>query len=382
MHELRTWVLDEEVKTTNKIVHNIRETWKTTESRVSQVGIRAFVGTMPIEYINLDSKLEDPTEGIQEDFISVPRIQYESLVADLVNFTQKLQQAYVIANCPWYTKVKDAFIYGKLKNYLITKYRKITNMSSQQTEANTLLAQTNNETPIHKHMVGQGSTTTRGRGRYRSRGPSRIRETPKLNSQNQEESIADIVARTIRETVPQMLQQHGEEVLKTAEDNVARILRETIDNNINPEHPEHPDPRQEKECSYKEFTNTKPTIYYGTGGLVATMDWISNIEVCFETCQCQPYLSSYMPPLYYKEQYYTGRMELGLPMESLKQQSFHVMSLRSETLKLEIEFLRLEMGNESIQEYTEIFVEKVRFAPFLAAKESRKRKSKLSKKKT
>ncbi|KAL4591531.1 hypothetical protein LXL04_004499 [Taraxacum kok-saghyz] len=364
---------------------------------------------MLIEYINVDSELEDPLEEIQEDFTTVPQIHYESLVADLllyyealetqVNFTEKLQQAYVMANRPWYTKVTDAFIYGKLKvvdlahyikrgdqmfcvwfslmpflgdypSYPFMSYAidytawKITNMSSQQPEANAILSHTNNEITIPGNRVRHGSTTTRsrGRGRGRGRGSSRIRETPNLNPQNQEESIADIIARTIRETVPQMLQHNREEILKASEDNAARILRETVDNNVNPEHPEHLDPIPEKECSYKEFTNTKPTIYYGTGGPVATMDWISNIEVFLKHANVS----------------HISRFTYGISQAAeLSWDEFKVMIQenycpRSETLKLEIEFLRLEMGNESIQEYTEKFVEKVRFAPFLAANESRK----------
>ena len=125
-------------------------------------------------------------------------------------------------------------------------------MSSQQPEANVILAHTNNETTIPGNRVGQGSTTTRGRGTGRG-SSSRNRETPNLNPQNQEESIADIVARTIRETVPQMLQQNREEILKAAEDNAARILRETVDNNVNPENPEHPDPDQKKNAATRNL---------------------------------------------------------------------------------------------------------------------------------
>ncbi|KAL4583211.1 hypothetical protein LXL04_007778 [Taraxacum kok-saghyz] len=251
------------------------------------------LGTIPIEYINLDSVLEDPIEEIQEFYnCTMNPLRVREDLETQVNFTEKLQQTYVIANGPWYTKVTDAFIYGQLKVLDLARY------------------------------------------------------------------------------------------IKPAEDNAARILRETSDNNVKPEDPEHPDPRPEKECSYKEFANTKPTIYYGTGGPVATMDWISNIEVCFETCQCQPYLKvRYATTLLQRAalHWWNGvRFTYGISqVVELLWDEFKVLIQenyfpRSETLKLEIEFLRLEMGNESIQEYTEKFVEKVRFAPFLAANESRK----------
>ncbi|GKA11131.1 hypothetical protein Tco_0690564 [Tanacetum coccineum] len=45
-----------------------------------------------------------------------------------------------------------------------------------------------------------------------------------------------------------------------------------------------------RECSYKEFIGTKPTVYYRKGGPIVAMDWLRNIEICFETCRCPTYL--------------------------------------------------------------------------------------------
>ena len=50
-------------------------------------------------------------------------LYYEALETQ-VNFTENLQQAYMIANRPWYTKVTDAFIYGKLKVLDLARYIK------------------------------------------------------------------------------------------------------------------------------------------------------------------------------------------------------------------------------------------------------------------
>ena len=80
---------------------------------------------MPIEFIDLDSEIEDPLGGQPFDYIIVPREHYETLLADLiqsneayetqVHITQLMEQAYIIMNRPWYIKLKDVFIYGKLK---------------------------------------------------------------------------------------------------------------------------------------------------------------------------------------------------------------------------------------------------------------------------
>lgn len=42
----------------------------------------------------------------------------------------------------------------------------------------------------------------------------------------------------------------------------------------------------EMEMSYRQFSNTKPPIFYGVRDLIVVMRWISDVEGCFNTCAC------------------------------------------------------------------------------------------------
>nr|GEZ46361.1 hypothetical protein [Tanacetum cinerariifolium] len=176
----------------------------------------------------------------------------------------------------------------------------------------------NNEVHILENVIGQGSTNTR-----------------------------DVIARAIQSSLPKLFQQNKEEILKDAEENTIRMMRtrierETVADNHHLQEPEHPEPVIEKDCSYKEFIGTKPTVYYGKGGPIVAMDWLSNIKICFETCRATHEIAQ----------------AAKLPWEEFKEMLKEKYFPRSETLKLEIEFLRLEMGNDTIQEYTDSFVKK------------------------
>ncbi|KAL4567660.1 hypothetical protein LXL04_023252 [Taraxacum kok-saghyz] len=89
----------------------------------------------------------------------------------------------------------------------------------------------------------------------------------------------------------------------------------------------------------------------------------SNIEVYFETSKCQPYLKVRFATTLQQRaalHWWNGvRFTYGISQAAeLSWDDFNVMIeenyfSRSETLKLESEFLRLEMGNDSIQPYTQ-----------------------------
>ncbi|XP_071713176.1 uncharacterized protein [Rutidosis leptorrhynchoides] len=167
-----------------------------------------------------------------------------------------------------------------------------------------------------------------------------------------------------------MLQQNREEILRATEENTNRIIdtriqRETGDDNVppppeqpeNPEHPENPErpevlERKENGFRYKEFTETKPTIYHGKGGPIVEMDclhWWNRERAAYGITEAAE-----------------------IPWKKFKEMMKEKYCPRSETLKLEIEFLRLEMGNDTVQVYTEKFIEKSRFSPFHVANEARK----------
>lgn len=39
-------------------------------------------------------------------------------------------------------------------------------------------------------------------------------------------------------------------------------------------------------CDYKAFTTTCLSEFNGKGGSIATMNWLDDMESCFQTCQC------------------------------------------------------------------------------------------------
>nr|GEZ38693.1 reverse transcriptase domain-containing protein [Tanacetum cinerariifolium] len=91
------------------------------------------------------------------------------------------------------------------------------------------------------------------------------------------------------------LVSNKEEILKAVEENAIRMIgtrieRETVADNHHPQEPKCPEPVIEKECSYKEFIGTKPAAYYGKGGPIVAIYWLSNIKICFKTCRCPTYL--------------------------------------------------------------------------------------------
>ena len=43
---------------------------------------------------------------------------------------------------------------------------------------------------------------------------------------------------------------------------------------------------QPRECTYKDFTNAKPRMFNGTGGVMILRQWIERTESVFEICSC------------------------------------------------------------------------------------------------
>ncbi|KAJ9552676.1 hypothetical protein OSB04_016721 [Centaurea solstitialis] len=84
-----------------------------------------------------------------------------------------------------------------------------------------------------------------------------------------------------------------------------------------------------KVCSFKMFNDTRPKEFKGTEGPVALMNWVTKMQSCFKVCNC--------------------------PKEQKKS-----------------EFLRLEQGSSSVQEYVNEFLEKARFATYQVATKQRK----------
>ncbi|GKA51884.1 putative reverse transcriptase domain-containing protein [Tanacetum coccineum] len=167
-------------------------------------------------------------------------------------------------------------------------------MSAPRSEANAL---PNNEVPILDNVIGQ------------------------------EINIEDVIARAIQSTLPQLFQQNREEILKAAEENTikmmgTRIERETVANNHYPQEPERLEPVIKKCPTYLK-------VRYATTLLqAATLHWWNGIRATHGIAQATK-----------------------LPWEEFKEMLNEKYCPRSETLKLEIEFLsrKIELYTEGLR---------------------------------
>ncbi|KAJ9553214.1 hypothetical protein OSB04_017259 [Centaurea solstitialis] len=122
-------------------------------------------------------------------------------------------------------------------------------------------------------------------------------------------------------------------------------------------------PRPVHGCNYKAFSACKPPIYKGERDPVLAMRWVKEMEMVFETCRCA-------------EEDKTG----GRATEAVRSLTWEEFVKKfklqfcpmTTTKKMEEEFLQLEQGNSSVQEYTTRFIEKARFAGVYVPTEGRK----------
>ncbi|KAI3768452.1 hypothetical protein L2E82_19136 [Cichorium intybus] len=102
-------------------------------------------------------------------------------------------------------------------------------------------------------------------------------------------------------------------------------------------------------CTYKAFLGCKPKEFSRTDNPVQAMEWIMHIEKVFRVSKCADED---------KEQFKTKFNEEYCSEVAIK--------------KLEDEFLHMEQGSQSVQEYTLSFLEKARFAEHHVNTEKRK----------
>ncbi|KAI3770997.1 hypothetical protein L6452_02146 [Arctium lappa] len=139
---------------------------------------------------------------------------------------------------------------------------------------------------------------------------------------------------------------------------------------------------KEKTCSFKTVNDTRPKEFRGTKGPVALMNWMTKMQSCFKickgleelkvTCAATTLLDS---ALHWWETECAIQGEEGvatLTWEKMKNMMMDKYCTQSEVKKLESEFLRLEQGSLSVQEYVNKFLEKARFASYQVATEQRK----------
>ncbi|KAI3723340.1 hypothetical protein L2E82_34842 [Cichorium intybus] len=135
-------------------------------------------------------------------------------------------------------------------------------------------------------------------------------------------------------------------------------------------------------CTYKAFLGCKPKEFSGTDNPVQAMEWIMHIEKVFRVSKCADddkveFATNQLTSsaLHWWQIYYKS---LNLdPTQSVSWEQFKIKfneEYCSEVAikKLEDEFLHMEQGSRSVQEYNLSFLEKARFAEHHVSTEKRK----------
>ncbi|KAJ9558426.1 hypothetical protein OSB04_013040 [Centaurea solstitialis] len=141
-------------------------------------------------------------------------------------------------------------------------------------------------------------------------------------------------------------------------------------------------PKSTHGCSYKAFSACKPPLYKGEREPVLALTCIEEMEMVFETCRCaKEDKVVYARSMLKADALSWWNLETGGKgsemvrkitwdgfVKKFTQQFFPLAA----TKKMEEEFLRLEQGNLSVQDYTTRFIEKARFAGVYVPTEERK----------
>ncbi|KAI3721707.1 hypothetical protein L2E82_32725 [Cichorium intybus] len=135
-------------------------------------------------------------------------------------------------------------------------------------------------------------------------------------------------------------------------------------------------------CTYKSFLGCKPKEFSGTDDPVKAMEWIMHIEKVFRVSKCADddkveFATNQLTSgaLHWWQTYYKS-LDLdssqSIPWEQFKTKFNEEYCSEVAIQKLEDEFLHLEQGSRSVQEYTLSFLEKARFAEHHIYTEKRK----------
>ncbi|XP_024965930.1 uncharacterized protein LOC112506135 [Cynara cardunculus var. scolymus] len=137
-----------------------------------------------------------------------------------------------------------------------------------------------------------------------------------------------------------------------------------------------------KGCSYKSFTSTRPPIFEGKNGPLAAMNWLDEIESCFLTCHCASSDMAQFASTMFKSNtlhwWKSIRATRGLAnTTSLSWDEFKGLTSERyfsplQMRILESEFLRLEQESMTVEKYVETCIEKSRFVEHQVVPEKRK----------
>ncbi|XP_071715114.1 uncharacterized protein [Rutidosis leptorrhynchoides] len=112
-------------------------------------------------------------------------------------------------------------------------------------------------------------------------GPSHVEEdemTTKIEAAL--ENYVSVFSRKVKQILKESVSEHVVDLIR---EQMADVLREEVERRF--PRPQH---GVEMVFSYKNFMATKPPHFHGDPDPMKSMAWISDVEVCFHTSECQP----------------------------------------------------------------------------------------------
>ena len=111
---------------------------------------------------------------------------------------------------------------------------------------------------------------------------------------------------------------------------------------------------QPRECTYKDFTNAKPRMFYGTGGVMALRQWIERTEAVFEICSCPEHSKVKFATFTLIDRaltWWNGHVKVLtlIVANSISWESLKVMMMREYCPRGEIQKLEHELWQSSVQ---------------------------------
>ncbi|KAI3708555.1 hypothetical protein L2E82_37779 [Cichorium intybus] len=205
---------------------------------------------------------------------------------------------------------------------------------------------------------------------------------PKLTSSLQE-LIAAEVAKAVKSVLPTLVRPQTEVTKRDDRDRppitpvVGEGRREPVII-----HTEAGGSCEPKGCSYETFRKCKPNDFFGTDDPIVARNWLTHIEKVFRTSKCvEKDKVEYATNCLHKDAQFWWEninfdIEKGLESEptwkEFKTKFMKEYCSNTAMKSLEEDFLRLQQGTRSVQEYTTEFNEKARFAAHQVDTEERK----------
>ncbi|KAJ9538250.1 hypothetical protein OSB04_030983 [Centaurea solstitialis] len=141
-------------------------------------------------------------------------------------------------------------------------------------------------------------------------------------------------------------------------------------------------PKSSKGCSFKTFTMCKPPTYSGERDPILAMKWIREMELAFDTCNCVEEdkvvfaISMLKSNVIFWWDGEAGPRGSKAARETTWERFVERFKMQFcplvATKKLEEDFMKLEQGSKTVQEYTSSFIEKARFAEIYIPTEARR----------